>query len=60
LRGASQRMHACRVSLEGLVSREELAVILFAVHDINVKLSKIIRLLEGEDDGEGWPQQDDA
>jgi hypothetical protein len=53
-------MHACRVSLEGLVSREELAVILFAVHDINVKLSKIIRLLEGEDDGEGWPQQDDA
>jgi hypothetical protein len=43
-----------------LVSREELAAILLAIHDINRKLSRIIRLLEGDDDGEAWTAEDDA
>jgi hypothetical protein len=43
-----------------LVSREELAAISFAVHDINVKLTLIIDFLEGGTNGEEWPPEDDA
>ena len=43
-----------------LVSREEVAAMLFAIADINAKLTQIIDLLEGEADGEGSPPEDDA
>ncbi len=43
---------------EPLLSREELTATLFAIQDINLKLSRIIRLLEGDDDGEEWAPED--
>ena len=43
-----------------LISREELADTVFAIADIDIKLSRIIQLLEGGDDGEEWSPPDDA
>jgi hypothetical protein len=43
-----------------LISRDEVTATLFAIADINVKLSRIIELLEGGIDGEAWSPEDDA
>jgi hypothetical protein len=48
------------VDLDAVVSRGEVTPTIFAILDINTKLSRIIRLLEGDDDGETWPPEDDA
>jgi hypothetical protein len=60
LRGVRRSRTLLVVDPAELVSREELAAILLAIHDINRKLSRIIRLLEGDDDGEAWTAEDDA
>jgi hypothetical protein len=43
-----------------LVSRDEVTAMLFAIADINAKLSQIVDLLEGGIGGEEWPPEDDA
>jgi hypothetical protein len=48
------------MDVDELLAREEVTATLFAIHDINLKLSRIIRLLEGDDDGEAWTAEDDA
>jgi hypothetical protein len=60
LRGPPWRRTLAIVDLDELLSRPEVVATLFAVQDINVKLSRIIRLLEGDDDGEAWPPEDDT
>jgi hypothetical protein len=47
------------VDVDELLPHQEVAATLFAIHDITTKLSGIIRLLEGEDDGEGWTAEDE-
>jgi hypothetical protein len=48
------------VDLDAVVSRGEVTATIFALLGINAKLSRIIRLLEGDGDGETWPPEDDA
>ena len=47
------------MDVDQLLSHQEVAATLFAIHDINMKLSRIIRLLEGDDDGEAWTAEDE-
>ena len=44
--------------MEPIVSREEVTAMLFAIADINANIEHIVRLLEGGDDGEGFPEED--
>ena len=46
------------VESEQLISRDEVTATLFAIADINLKLSRLIDLLEGGNDGEEWPPED--
>lgn len=44
---------------EALISRPEVAAMLFALADINVNVDRIVDLLEGDGDGEeGLPEED--
>jgi hypothetical protein len=47
------------VDADELLSHQEIAATLFAIHDINTKLSRIIELLEGDDDGGAWTAEDE-
>jgi hypothetical protein len=47
------------MDVDELLASQEVAATLFAIHDINTKLSRIIRLLEGDDDGEAWRGEDE-
>jgi hypothetical protein len=45
---------------EGLIYREEVVAILFALADVNVKLTRIVRLLEEDGEEEEEDLEDDA
>jgi hypothetical protein len=47
------------VQPEPVIYRDEAVAMLFTIHDINVNLRKLIRLIEG-DDGEEAPPEDIA
>jgi hypothetical protein len=46
------------VATEGLISRDEVTATLFAIADINVNVERIVRMPEGDDDGEQEPPED--
>jgi hypothetical protein len=43
-----------------LIDRNEVVAILFGIADLNVKLARVVELLEEEFDGEEGPSEDDA
>jgi hypothetical protein len=48
------------VESEALIYRDEVVAMLFGVADLNVKLAKIIRILEQEFGGEEELEEDDT
>ena len=43
---------------EGLIDREEAVATMFAIADLNANVERILRLLEGDADGEGLSEED--
>lgn len=58
--GALPSRHGRPVEPEALIYRDEVVAMLFGVSDLNVKLAKIIRILEQEFGGEEELEEDDT
>jgi hypothetical protein len=58
LRGGAHDVHDQHV--EPVVDREEAVATLFAIADLNANVERILRLLEGESDGDEGLSEEDA
>jgi len=60
LRGRTSRGILASINGEPVIYREEVVAMLFGLADLNVKVRRIIHLVEREFDGEEGPEEDDS